>query len=286
MAIETVEAMVPIRMGPHDRRQIGARFALLLDSLSSHWTDAEPLRLTVVGMAEELEALSALAAPRPNLDVRVIGERMLVDDPGVLRLGGWFKQTFIKLAFAGICEADAYLYLDDDVVCVRSLGRADLVRDGVALSCWEPKASHPGWWRGARDLLGRSEPGASQGLSVTPNVLTCAIARAIPDAIVAAPGQTVIEAMLAATGGDSSACWVEQTLYTELGEMTGQLQRLHRPPAGRRFHSNADVWSEGDLAAWDPGAALAREAFTPFVVVNAKLGADPAMIREKLAAFP
>jgi len=282
--IETLEAMAPVRMGAGDPHRVAARLDLMLESLARRWSDPEPLRLTLVATPDEKAAIAAIAGGRAGLDLVVIDEREVIEHPGVLGLDPWFKQMCLKLGFAQLCRADAYLYLDDDVACVRPIGRETFVSGGQALSCWEPKSEHPGWWEGARGLLGRLDDStAAWGLSVTPNVFTRRIAAAIPDAVACAAGETPLDVM-AMAGGDTYGCWAEQTVYTEAGEMTGDLGRLHAPCAGRRFHSDADLWSTDEIAGWSPEAALAAST-TPFVTVQSRIGVSPEAIRERLAAF-
>jgi hypothetical protein len=284
MALATLEAVVPVRLSGAHERLTGARFQLLLESLELHWVDPAPLRLTVVGMAEELGQLRELAAVRAGLELRFLDERRLIGDPRIMALPGWFKQTFIKLLFAGICEADAYLYLDADVVCVRDLSLADLIQDGLAVSGWEPKGAHPGWWAASRRVLGRQASDRTWGLTVTPNVLARAIAAAIP-AFLAAGGHDPLTTLLAHTG-DAEACWVENAIYTEMGEMTGDLDRLHATLSYHTpYRSDADIWALAELDTWRPVEALAAAPHARFVVVQSTMGLDPAYVRQRLAPF-
>jgi hypothetical protein len=284
MPIRTVEAMVPVRLSGKKERFTGARFVMLLESLSRNWVDPAPLLLSVIGRGDELAELRRLAGPRPNLELRFIDELELIDHSAIGNLDGWFKQIFIKVLFAGLCTADAYLYLDADIVCVRPLGHSHLVCNGVAISDWEPKNTHAGWWAASRELLGARDVGRKWGLAVTPNVLARDLAQAILPAVAMATGKDPIKAMANATGFSGDDCWVEQALYTVLGEMNGDLERLHAPFDGRqRYHSEADLWGREQLPAWQPMEALAVAPDSRFVVVQSSLHLDPLLIRERLA---
>ncbi len=284
MAITTLEAVVPVRLSGDKEQHAAARFGMLLDSLSRRWSDPAPLRLSVIGMPGELPALRAVAGTRPNLDLAFVDERDVLGDLRALALGGWFKQSLIKLLFAQVCQADAYLYLDNDVICVRPLSRSDLLKDGRVVTGWEPKNVHPGWWDGARKMLGRAASDRKSGLGVTPNILIRAVAAAVPEAVGRASGLDPMDALLAGTG-DASTCWVENTLYTELAEMTGDLDRWHTPPDNcSPYRSAGDLWTPGQLPDWDPVAALAAAPQVRFVVAQSNLGLDPGYVRERLAS--
>jgi hypothetical protein len=284
MSIETLEAMIPVRLSGAKERLSGARFALLLESLSRHWRDVEPLTLTVVGLGDELPKLRRLAGRRANLSLQFLDERELLPHSGLQAVPGWHKQIFLKLLFASICRSDAYLYLDADVICVRPLGRADMLHEGRIISGWEPKHAHAGWWEGSRRMLGRTETQQTSGLSVTPNVFARELVRAIPAAVAAATGRNPVEALIEAIDYSTVNCWVEQGLYTELGEMTGALERLHAPMDGKSpYHSKADVWDAKQLAAWTPLKTIAASQHTKFVVVQSTLGVSPTWLRLRLA---
>ncbi len=274
--------MVPVRLSGEKERLTGARFGMLLETLSRHWADPAPLALTVVGLGGELAELRRLAGARANLTVSFLDERDLLSRPAILALPGWHKQMFIKLLFARVCAADAYLYLDADILCVRPLGRADMVRDGLALSDWEPKHVHPGWWTASRRLLGRAEATSDWGLSVTPNLLVREIALAVPDAVAAATGEDPIEALVAASGRGGDQCWVENCIYTEFGEMTGLLKLLHAPLGAARYHSPADLWGAKRLRTWAPEVALAGAPEARFMVVQSTIALEPDWIRQRL----
>jgi hypothetical protein len=276
--------MIPVRLSGDKEALSGARFALLLESLSRHWTDAAPLKMTVVGRADELGALRRWAGWRSSLELYFLDEREFLRHPGFDALAGWYKQIFLKLLFAEVCTSDAYLYLDADIICVRPIGRENLVCDGKALSDWEPKATHPGWWAASRRMLGGAEAGSEWGLAVTPNVFTRQVACAIPAAVAAATSRDPIEALIAATGFDGVDGWVEQGLYTELGEITGDLARLHTPKSRAvQFHSPADVWDAGQLPSWRPLQALAERPDVRLMVVQSTLKLSPTWLRLRLA---
>lgn len=283
MAVTTIEAMVPVRLSGDGVRLTGVRFELLLQSLSLHWADAEPLRLTIVGLREELPVLREIARARPGLALRFLDERELIDDLRFLVLPGWFKQSLVKLFFARVCEADAYLYLDSDLICVRPLTRAHLLSDGRAVTGWEPKNTHPGWWDGARRVLKRASSDRRWGLAVTPNIFIAEVALAALGAVERANRTPPLDALLAATG-DASTCWVENTLYSELAEVSGDLDRWHTPLSHPTpFRSAADLWSPDGLADWRPVEALTAAPGTRFVVVQSTIGLDPAYIRQRLS---
>jgi hypothetical protein len=281
--IETVEAVMPVRLSGARERLTGRRLRLFLGSFAHFWADAKPLRLTIVGLKDELAELQKLTRGRPSLDIRILDERALIDRPEIMRTTPWIRQLFIKLLFAGLCDADAYLYLDADIICVGRLHRRDFVRDGKAVSDWEPKSIHPQWWRESRRLLGRTDPAHEVGLTVTPNVLTREIARAVPDAVANALGRDPIEALAQSFKEDGTG-WTETTIYTEFGEMTGDLGRLH---AGVEttgcFHSPTDVWNPERFAGWQPVRELLANRKPRFLTVQSTTLVSPSRLRWKLA---
>ena len=283
MSIDSIEAVLPVRLSGEKERLTGERFVMLLDSLSVHWIDPTPFRITVVGMGPELPALRQLAGRRPNLDLHFLDERELIGDWRIQNLIGWYKQMYIKLLFARVCAADAYIYLDADVLCIRPLSASHMVRDGRAIADWESKDVHPGWWAASRAVLGHPNPKSNRGLSVTPNVLTRDLARAVPAAVALANGGDAIGALVARSLVWDQ-CWVENAVYTELGQITGELEQVLAPDDGRRrYHSEADLWSPAQLEGWSPLERLACEPLVRFLVVQSTAGLEPAHLRQLLA---
>ena len=282
MSINSIEAVLPVRLSGEKEHLTGERFVMLLESLSANWIDPRPLKLTVVGLGDELPQLRRLAGSRSSLQLILLDEREIIGDPRIQALWGWHKQMFIKLLFARICDADAYLYLDADTLCVRPLSASHMISGGRALSDWYPKANDAGWWAASRALLDRASSPHARGISVTPNVLTREIARAVPVAVAVVCGGNPFDAMVARST-DYLNCWVENAIYTELGEMTGDLARLHAPEDGLyRYHSDADLWVAEQIEHWRPIEALEASPATRFMVVQSLLSLRPEFLRERL----
>jgi Family of unknown function (DUF6492) len=77
---------------------------------------------------------------------------------GVGRVSGWFAQQLVKLASAGITEAENLLFIDSDVVLFRPLVLQSLLTRGRLALHQGPlqahMAEHRRWLRIARELLG------------------------------------------------------------------------------------------------------------------------------------
>jgi hypothetical protein len=280
--IGTIEAVMPVRLSGSKERLTGQRLLLFLDSFTHAWDELTPLKLTIVGVADELAMLRQLTRGRSAAEITVIDERELIDHPAIMRTVPWNRQMFIKLLFARLCGSDAYLYLDADIICVGRLRRQNFVRDGKAISDWELKEYHPKWWAEARRLLGRPSTDRRRGLTVTPNVLTRQLALEVPDVVARAQGRDPIEALAASFELDGQG-WSENTIYTELGEMNGALDRLHHGLETQgAFHSPASVWWPADLKRWRPILRLCRSP-ARFLVVQSTTYVSPAWLRFRLA---
>lgn len=280
--INTIEAVMPVRLSGRKERLTARRLSLFLDSFSHAWDEPTPLKLTLVGVPDELATLRQLTRGRSAADITVIDERELIDHPAIMSTHPWHRQMFIKLLFARLCDSDAYLYLDADIICVGRLQRRTFVRDGKAVSDWEPKDAHPRWWARARRMLRKESTDRDWGLAVTPNVLTRQLALAVPDIVARLHGRDPIE-MLASSFAVNLQGWVENTIYTELGEMNGELDRLHHGMETMgSFHSPVDVWSPDQLKKWRPIRGL-RASNARFVVVQSTTHVSPTWLRLRLA---
>ena len=150
----TLSAFLPLRISGEKCMDDLRRSSLLLRSLEKHWQGERPLELVVCVREDERSAVEAGIKGYRNLDLRVILEGDLV--PELLEsegASGWYRQMLLKLAFSKAAESDLYLTLDADVVCVRPISDEILVRGGRAVTQWESKHDHPGWWRDSSRLL-------------------------------------------------------------------------------------------------------------------------------------
>ena len=273
---------MPVRLSGQKERLTAKRLALFLDSFSHYWDDRSPLKLTIIGVPAELAELRRRTRGYRAAEIAVIDERELIDHPAIMRATPWNRQMFIKLLFARVCSSDAYLYLDADIICAGRLLRRTFVRDGKVISDWEPKTIHAKWWAEARRLLGKSSTDCENGLTVTPNVLTRELASAVPEAVARALGRDPIEALCDSFKPDGTT-WTENSIYTELGELTGMLGLLHHGhETSGSFHSPADVWQKDNLDDWQPIRRL-RRSRSPFLVVQSTTQVSPAWLRFKLA---
>jgi hypothetical protein len=284
-----MDAVLPLRLSGDYQEQDLDRARILIHSLEHFWSDPEPLRVIVLAPAGDVPAIRAALAPG-RLPLAVLREDLLL--PGmdeVPRLRGWFRQMALKLAAHMLVPGDFYLTLDADLICTQPLSRQHLFVEGRALTDWEPRALHRPWWDGAADALGLPDwPGealARPGLSVTPELLSTRIIRALEAALHPGGGTPAWMALLRRPG-----LWSEYSLYTLFAEQAGLLRDHHLDEAWMRrnrlsLRAAHNVWYAAELAEWNPARVFAPGARGFFTVCQSSTRLNPREVWDQVAPF-
>ena len=199
----------------------------------------------------------------------------------------WRRQQLIKLLAIANHDFASALVFNSDVICIADFDEMTFVEDGKLLSDWEPKSGQA-WWRAAARLLGTSVDRFSPyGLSVVPNVVSCDLARLSLGLFSDRYGH--LPTFLMHSGRivtDENVCWTDFSLYTLLGEMTGEMSSYHLAAdkvfdLHRRVRSDYSIWSQDEF-----GAKLEKLDFASpdatFMVVQSNAGINPDTIRRRL----
>jgi hypothetical protein len=287
--IETIEdVMLPVALAGASADGDLDRARLALESLNAEWRGGGRLRVHVVTRPADMAAVASLARlETPRLDVRIVNELDIVREQDVYRrLPGWWKQQYLKLAFANYHDRKSYITLDSDVVAIRPFDETTFVEDGRLISQWEHQATQP-WWSNLATVLGLPFDSKAYGLSVTPNSLATDLARAALEHLrtdAATPLQRLVELYERQMPGSA---WTEYSLYTRVAELKGLLPRYHVDPdhvfaRGRMIHSTSNVWGP-DQANTLTGGTRKSDFSGYFLIVQSTSRVSVSIVRRFLA---
>jgi hypothetical protein len=285
-----MDAVLPLRLSGGYQDQDLGRARILLHSLEHFWADAVRLRLIVIAPAAEVPAIHAGLRPC-RLPLAVLREEVLLPElTDVPEVRGWFRQMALKLDAHMLVPSDFFLTLDADLICTQPLSRDRLFHQGRALTDWEPRGHHRAWWEGSAAALGLPErpeeaAGETPGLSVTPELLSTRILRALERALHPGGGAEAWTTLLRRPG-----LWSEYSLYTLFAEQAGMLRQHHLEAGWMRAHNRSlraegNVWFAAQLADWTPARAFAPGARGFFAVCQSSTGADPRAVWRQVAPF-
>ncbi len=247
------QAILPLALRRKGRGDL-ERAGLLVESLGRHWRDPQPLELLIVAPPRDVQRLRKAMPRAANVEVTVRTESDFFTAFSPFHvMPGWFRQQVIKLHIPARLGFGGYLTLDSDIVCVGDFDARTFVRDGRALSRWEPKSGQD-WWRHVAGVVGVPYDRHGHGLSVTPNILhgdlaAQALAHVAPGA--ADPTASLCRWMARKLG---SVAWTEYSLYTSVAEVKGNLLAYHQhwdTCYGGDVHLFSDrscVWEANDFA--------------------------------------
>jgi hypothetical protein len=171
MFFEVRQAILPIALRNLSRRGDLERAGLLIESLAKHWRDSKPFELLIVAPSVDVATLRSGLPRYSRIEVSVKAETDFFPRfSPFYSLTPWYRQQLVKLEVPALLGFGGFLTLDSDVCCVGDFDSRTFVREGCALSRWEPKRHHD-WWQQAADLVGVPYDPATHGLSVTPNIL-------------------------------------------------------------------------------------------------------------------
>jgi len=231
-------------------------------SFERHYADLG--RTTIITPRGEVDVVRAATADVPG--VVVVDERSIVPEAfllGRLRERGrnWYLQQMIKLAAVYASTAEFVLVLDADVVAVRAVGDADLVREGRALRPRNPRETHPDWVEHAATAL-QVEP-IDYSASVTPSVLSReAVHRLARHAASLRSDRTKVRAAGAVPGLRRHVTswrgrligrlpWTEYQLYDTFLQRLDHFDEFHVVDPEVTLYGNC-VWYPGAFDVWRP----------------------------------
>ncbi len=287
---EVRQAILPLALRRLHGKDDLERTSFLIESLGRHWRDNRPFELLIVTPACDADLVRASLPSLPNVAVTVRPESdFFAPFSRFFMLTGWFRQQVVKLHVPARLGFGGYLTLDSDVACVGDFDATTFVRDGRALSRWEPKRHH-GWWRRAARMAGIPYDAAAHGLSVTPNILHGDLARQALAHFQRGVVDPLTTLGLEVVRRLGTIPWTEYSLYTSVAERNGNLldYHVHWDPCyfsdTQLFSAQSCVWDAGDferLARQPKGGAPGGK----FIIVQSHARIPLERVREYCFGF-
>jgi hypothetical protein len=258
-------------------------------SFERHYADLD--RTSIITGPGDVDVVRAATAELAG--VVVVDERSIVPEAFLLRPrleGGrnWYLQQLIKLSAVHAAATEFALVLDADVIAVRGVSDADLVRDGRALRPRNPRDTHPDWVEQAATAL-RVEA-LDYSASVTPSVLSReAVQRLALHATTLRSDRPKVRAASAVPGLRRRLTswrgrligrlpWTEYQLYDTFLQRCDHFDEFHVVDPDVTLYGNC-VWDREAFAAWRPSRPDSPFFFS---VLQGALGIPIAAIEAKL----
>lgn len=290
MFSEVRQAILPLALRRVKGRRDLERATLLIESLACHWHDPRPLELLIVAPTRDVDMLRAGLPRVPNVHITARPES---DFFGIFSsfylMPGWFRQQVIKLYIPTLLGFGGYLTLDSDIICVGDFDAKTFVRDGRALSRWEPKIGQH-WWRNVAEVVGVPYDRNGHGLSVTPNILHGDLAAQALNHVANGAADATAALCLWVARRIGTVPWTEYSLYTSVAELKGNLLAYHQHwdtcygGDVHLFSERSCVWKAHDFARMatlphgsDPGGK--------FIVVQSHMGIPVERVRSYCLRF-
>jgi hypothetical protein len=290
MFSEVRQAILPLALRRIKRRGDLERAALLIESLARHWLERTPFELLIISPNRDADFLRESLPRLPKVNVTVRPESDFF--PNFSRfylMPGWYRQQIVKLHVPSQLGFGGYLTLDSDIVCVGDFDATTFVRDGRALSRWEPKAIHD-WWRHVAEVVHTPYEPMGHGLSVTPNILHGTLAAQTLAHIANGRGDPISSLGLWVARKLGSVPWTEYSLYTSVAELKGNLFDYHQDwntcysSDVHLFSERSCVWGADDFERMatlpngnDPGGK--------FIIVQSRARIPIERVREYCLSF-
>lgn len=230
---------------------------------------------------------------------RVLPESAIVPERSWYRkTRPWFIQQLIKLAAPEFVEADFYITLDADLICIREVRIDELFKEGRAITNVTPEDWHPEWYAWAERVLGLRRSGVAHG--VTPVVYSVAGMRLMHRhleartsrwrrafATVAGRGSRIHDHL---AGWRSyllrSTPWTEQSLYFTFLEANGLFDRYHHYGGVDSIYSGSrSLWYGADIERFDAEAVFTSPDESFFIVVQSNTGIPADIVWNKVRHF-
>lgn len=228
MFSEVRRAILPLARRRIRGRDDLERASLLIDSLGRHWQDPLPLELLIVTPRRDVAPVRASIPHAKNVAVTVRPESdFFAPFSPFYLMPGWFRQQIVKLYVPARLGFGGYLTLDSDIVCVGDFDRRTFVREGRAVSRWEPKSGQA-WWRNVAGSIGVPYDRQGHGLSVTPNILHSDLAFQALAHMANGAIDATAQLWLRLARRIGTVPWTEYSLYTSVAELKGNLLAYHQ----------------------------------------------------------
>jgi hypothetical protein len=163
-----------------------------------------------------------------------------------------------------------YITLDPDIFCCKPVGAESLVRDGKALTGWEPKSTHTDWWEGSARTLSLPEVQSELVLGVTPNVLSKQISNSLVEHCKSLSEKPWWEYLISWHYDHGVESWTEYSLYNTFGSFAGLMEKLHWGPDVCKNHPRLiswnSMWDKNYAKNWSPEKSFGATGDAYFTV--------------------
>jgi hypothetical protein len=234
----TVDLVLPVNPASQDD---GRRMRICLSSLTRYLDPSSVGHLLIVipdGVPKAaVTPVTWDGGPIPFETSILHDHQILGQNAWRSRVGGWYTQQFVKIGAADHLQSDFYITLDSDVLLTRRTGYDDLIQRGRAATTEYPRKVHDYWWTASAQVLGTDPRLESDGMGVTPAVLSVSVARGLMRYLeerYAGPWYKGVVEYLddqKARGlydpAAQSSTPTEYTLYYLFAEMQGWVSRYH-----------------------------------------------------------
>jgi hypothetical protein len=240
-----ISAIMALKIkGRHYPHNVG-RCDILFESLRRFMAKGLISEFIIIVPPEEAEEIAAHAHAWSDFPIRLVPEDKYLEKfkefSKWYEVRPWHRQQIIKLFCAELVQNDYFIVFDPDMFATQSFGYEDLIIDGKALVQIEPKEDHTDWWESSAKVLGVSPNMASDGLCVTPEILSKQACTSLTRRIADKYQKSWYEVLLSMY----TTNWTEYTLYWTHLETEQLVDKFHttKPrPDGLNLHAAQSVW--------------------------------------------
>lgn len=292
----TLQAVLPLAISGGKESEDLIRAQTLLKSLGAAIEPSQKLVVNVVGRAGELDSIRAALEPlaSSSLALKYHDEVELLPELAGSMISGWYKQQIIKLSPAEWLDADWWLILDADVVCVRRFAIEDLVPFGRPLARMIDAKGAPligAWQRSTAQVLGYERYDDTRTLDMTPAIFVRAIVQGLHREIERVAGTNWRQALLDSPVlhnrlGRDLAGWTELTLYQLFADRHGLWARHHTVNAlmgDDRLRADGSVEGPDHAPKWTPVEGFSHRTPGYFIICGSHTGISARHVADAVA---
>ena len=286
-----ISAILPLKTSGRHYSDNIARCDILFSSLR-HFSSPDTFdRIVIVVPHDEFDDARRYARAWSDFPVEVVDESLhmaaFADFSQRHQIRPWHRQQIIKLYAPALIDTEYFLVFDPDVFATHRFDADTLIRDGRAITHYQPRRREERFWIDSSKVL-QCDPGLDGvGLWWTPAILSSTLCRSLQQKLETLYDTDWIRVLL----GRYTIDWTEYTLYWLNAQNQGLLDTYHVPPGapGPTLHASESVWFSkpgGDgLQAWDADRHFGPDSDGLFAVIQSNTRIPPADVIAKLETF-
>lgn len=289
---ETIDLVLPVKPGLRDD---GQRMRICLTSLAQYLDCSRVGQLLIIipdGVAKEAVQATTWSGRALPFATKILHDHEVLGlDPMRARIPGWFTQQLVKLGAADHLASEFYITLDSDVLLTRPTRYGDLIEGGRAATVFYGRQVHASWWRASAQILGMEVDWESDGMGVTPAILSTQLARGLLRHLASKCAgrwyRPIVEFLddQRARGlyapAQGSSVPTEYTLYYLFAELTGGAARYHTK--SNSLWCEQQIFSREELEQLPVHLKSAAAGCGRFLVLQSTLGLTPEQVWRAVA---